>query len=150
MFWRLLVESNREIYDRIPHRPPFLWVDKILSIGIESIETEKTFPEDLDIFKGHYPNYPIVPGAILCEALFQSGALLISEILPKDDTRSKGTPVLTRILGAKFKRQVHSGETVTMHVKFQEEVGPAWFFRGKLQVNDKTAVIVEFACTLTG
>ena len=139
-----MADSLEEIYRRIPHRPPFLWVDKIIGQTSDSIETEKLIPVDLDIFAGHYPDHPIMPGVILCEAIFQSGALLISSLLNKEDVSTGQVPVLTRIIGAKFKREVKPGDTIKMRVRFKEKVGPAWFMRGRLQVAGKTAVQVEF------
>ena len=92
------------IQKRIPHRSPFLWLDRVLDldIGNGAIRAEKMLPADLDIFQGHYPDYPIMPGVLLCEAVFQAGALLIGEML-KGEKEITGVPVLTRILRAKFK-----------------------------------------------
>lgn len=68
-----------EIKKLIPHRPPFLWVDRILSSNETTIETEKDIPKDHEVFQGHYPGNPITPGVLLCEAIFQSGALLMAQ-----------------------------------------------------------------------
>ena len=141
-----MVESKEEIYRRIPHRPPFLWVDRIVSLDEEMIVAEKEISLDLPLFAGHYPHYPIMPGVLLCEAVFQAGALLISEKL--DSGQGKGVPVLTRIYGAKFKRSVHPGDVVRLEVRFKEMVGPAWVLKGKALVHDKTVMNVEFACML--
>ena len=138
---------TEDIYRRIPHRPPFLWVDKIIGQTSDSIETEKLIPVDLDIFAGHYPDHPIMPGVILCEAVFQSGALLISNLINKEDLLSGQVPVLTRIIGAKFKREVKPGDTINMQVQLKEKVGPAWFMKGKVLVQDKVVMSLEFACT---
>lgn len=138
------------IEERIPHRPPFLWVDKVLEIDDEHIRAEKLIPENLEIFQGHYPNYPIMPGVLLCEAIFQTGALLISERIRSAHGRvlclGQSIPVLTRILGAKFKREVKPGERIELTVQFKDQVGPAWFLKGSVKVNGKVAVQVEFAC----
>lgn len=142
-----MVES--EIYERIPHRPPFLWVDRIISIDHESIVAEKYFPPELEIYDGHYPNHPITPGVILCEAVFQAGALLISDLLKKEGKTVNGVPVLTRIYGARFKRSIKPGETVRLTAHLQEVIGAAWLLKGKVLIGDKTAVSVEFGCTLT-
>ncbi|MBI4791907.1 MAG: beta-hydroxyacyl-ACP dehydratase, partial [Deltaproteobacteria bacterium] len=50
--------------------------------------------------------------------------------------------------GARFKREVKPGETITLEVRLQEQIGPAWFLKGKVLVHDKTAVKVEFACAM--
>ncbi len=139
------------ITSHIPHRPPFLWLDSIISLTATEIVAEKEIAADLDVFKGHYPDYPIMPGVLLCEAVFQAGALLISENLNNDKNESAlpaGVPVLTRILGAKFKREVVPGDIITLTASLSEKVGPAWFMKGSVKVAGKVAVKVEFACTL--
>ena len=145
------MDYNPQIYQSIPHRPPFLWVDKIISLAPESIETEKFISPDLDVFKGHYPDYPIMPGVLLCEAVFQSGALLMADNLKRMESSASQAglmPVLTRIKGARFKREVKPGDTIRIQVKVDESVGHAWFFKGKVTVNDKTALKVDFGCAL--
>jgi 3-hydroxyacyl-[acyl-carrier-protein] dehydratase len=134
---------------RIPHRPPFLWLDRVLELTDSAIKAETTVSAELDIFKGHYPEYPIMPGVLLCEAVFQAGALLIAETL-RGKQELKGVPVLTRILGAKFKREVRPGDVIEIAASLKEQVGPAWFLKGGVQVHGKTAVQVEFACALKG
>lgn len=136
-----------QILALIPHRPPFLWVDRIVSREPERIETEKLIPADLDLFKGHYPAHPLMPGVLLCEAIFQSGALLIAAA-QVEGAGQGGVPVLTRINNAKFKREVHPGDKVAITVTVQEKVGPAWFMIGKLSVGGKSAVTVEFSCAM--
>jgi len=112
------------ITGRIPHRPPCLWLDRVMELTGESIRAEKTIPADLDIFKGHYPDYPLMPGVLLCEAVFQAGALLVGELLKSEQDRS-GVPVLTRINGAKFKREVRPGDTIEIRAALTEQLGPA-------------------------
>ncbi len=145
--------SETFISDRIPHRPPFLWLDRVLEITDSSIVAEKRIPEDLDLFQGHYPDYPLMPGVLLCEAVFQAGGVLLAEILisginSSDDNPALVKPVLTRILGAKFKREVRPGDTVTISAKLVERVGGAWFLKGTVRVDGKVAVQVEFGCIL--
>jgi len=137
------------ITSRIPHRPPFLWLDRVVEITGESIRAEKTIPVDLDLFRGHYPDYPLLPGVLLCEAVFQAGALLIGELL-KDEEKISGVPVLTRIIGARFKREVLPGDTIELRATLKEQLGPAWFLKGSVRVHGKVAVQVEFACALKG
>ena len=137
-----------DIYERIPHRPPFLWVDRIISIENETIVAEKYFSPDLDIYEGHYPDHPITPGVILCEAVFQAGALLIADLLKKDGKEATGVPVLTRIYGARFKRAISPGDTVRLNAQLKEVLGNAWMLKGKVLVDDKLAVSVEFGCSM--
>ncbi len=140
-------ESLKEILAAIPHREPFLWVDEIVTRDETTICTEKTFAKDLAVFKGHYPGNPVVPGVLLCEALFQSGALLISHRMTKEENVDK-VPVITRITGAKFKKMVLPGDTMTMTVEIRDIISQVFFLRGTGKVAGKTAVRVDFCCTL--
>jgi 3-hydroxyacyl-[acyl-carrier-protein] dehydratase len=146
--------TDEFILARIPHRPPFLWLDRVLEITEETIRAEKLVPRDLELFQGHYPDYPLMPGVLLCEAVFQAGALLIGERMRGEEQGSSagdGTvPVLTRILGAKFKREVHPGDLLEISAKLVERLGPAWLLKGSVRVGGKVAVQVEFACARKG
>lgn len=142
------VTQQAEITDLIPHRYPFLWVDSIVSHDSETLVTEKLIHEDLDVFKGHYPNHPILPGVLLCEALFQTGALLIALQLRDQKTAPSGVPVLTRVEKVKFKRPVGPGDTIQMKVSLTETLGNAWFLKGSLRLRGKVAVQASFTCTL--
>jgi len=142
------MQQIEEILALIPHRPPFLWIDRIISYADDWIITEKYISPDLDILRGHYPGNPIMPGAILCEAVFQSGALLIAKrnfALPQEEPL---VPVLTRIGGAKFKKPVFPGDTVNIKVILTETISTACFFQGTLKVDDKVAITVDFACAM--
>ena len=143
------MQPDESVTSRIPHRPPFLWVDRILDYQQGKITTQKTIPADLAVFTGHYPGNPLMPGVLLCEAVFQTGALLMS--LEHDNSvhpLPPGFPVLTRIGGAKFKRPVLPGDTMEMHVELVEILSSVCFFKGKLLVKGKVAVQVEFSCAL--
>ena len=139
---------QKPVTDLIPHRPPFLWVDRVLSFDGDTVITEKYIPDDLDIFAGHYPGNPIMPGVLLCEMIFQSGAVLMALKGLIDDDKSQKVPVLTRIENAKFKRTVNPGDLVTIHVTLKEILADVCFFKGKLASGRKTAVMVNFSCAL--
>ncbi len=142
--------ADPSITNLIPHRPPFLWVDRIIDYESGTIVTEKDIDPNLDIFKGHYPDHPLLPGVILCEAIFQSGALLMAKMAMQDNNSQLGiVPVLTRIGGARFKRPVKPGDTIRMKVTLKETVSSVAFFKGTLRVNDEVAVRVDFSCAMT-
>ena len=147
-------QGDDYILSRIPHRPPFLWLDRVLEISGDLIRAEKKVPEDLELFEGHYPRYPLLPGVLLCEAVFQAGALLIGELIRQSGATSDfsggGVPVLTRILGAKFKREVRPGDQLEISASLIEKLGTAWFLKGNVRVGGKVAVQVEFACAQKG
>ena len=136
-----------EIEKLIPHRPPFLWVDRIISCTESVIETEKDIPTDHEVFNGHYPGNPITPGVLLCEAIFQSGALLMAK--RSDNQSTDLVPVLTRITNAKFKRGVFPGDSTQIKVTLIEVMSNVSFLKGTLKVKGKTAVQVEFACSMS-
>lgn len=139
-----------DVQAMIPHRPPFLWVDRVVELGDDRIVAEKTLAPDLDFYQGHYPGHPITPGVILCEAVFQAGAILIAHTLSQAGRPASGVPVLTRIYSAKFKRQVPPGARLTLEARLLERVGPAWLLKGKVMLDGKTAVSVEFGCAEAG
>ena len=138
-----------EITDRIPHRPPFLWVDRIVERSESSLTAIKEIPEDLDVFKGHYPHHPVLPGVLICEAVFQTGALLMSYLLEDEGAGENSVPVVTRIEGAKFKRMVQPGDVLEMKVDLKERLSSVYFLKGRVKVGGKTVAQVDFGCTLT-
>ena len=132
-----------KIKELIPQREPFLFVDTIISRGDKSIETARTFAQDEDFFSGHFPGNPIVPGVILQEALFQTGALLMAS------GENAGLGVVTRVGADKFKQMLHPGDTLVMVVELVDQAANAYYFKGVGRVNGKVAIVIEFACALT-
>jgi 3-hydroxyacyl-[acyl-carrier-protein] dehydratase len=135
-----------EILKAIPHRPPFLFVDSIVELTDTKIKTTRKARADEEFFKGHYPGNPIMPGVLVCEAIFQSGAILLSRIIGQ---AGEGVPVLARINNAKFKNMVKPGDTLEIEAEIAEKVSNVYFLKGRASVDGKTAVTVEFAVTLT-
>jgi 3-hydroxyacyl-[acyl-carrier-protein] dehydratase len=134
-----------EILYAIPHRPPFLFVDRIIELSGTKIRAAKEINPDEPVFEGHYPGQPIMPGALICESIFQTGAILLSKIM---GGINEGIPVLTRINNAKFKSIVKPGSTMNIEAELVEKVSNAYYMKGKASVGDKTAVTVEFTVTL--
>ena len=132
-----------EIQQRIPHRDPFLWIDEVTEISGDRIVARKFVSPDLDVFRGHYPDFPILPGVLLCEAAFQAGAILIAESEPPDDGR---VPVVTRVNNVKFRRPVRPGETMVIEAKITERLANAFFLTATIRVDGKTSARLEFAC----
>lgn len=131
----------------IPHRPPFLFVDRALELDGKKIVAEKYFSPDLDFFKGHYPGFPLLPGVLACEAIFQAGAILIGNSILTGDER-QGVPALTRIRDAKFRRMIRPGDTLRLAVEVEERAGPAFLMKGSAIVDGEVAVNVIFTCAL--
>ncbi len=145
-----MVATDPEIARLIPHRPPFLWVDRILEYEkTGTLIAEKYIATNLDIFDGHYPDQPILPGVILCEALFQTGALLMAKLAKESlEPVTQQVPVVTRIGGARFKRQIGPGDTIQMKVTLTETISSVAFFKGTLRLKGKVAAQVDFSCAL--
>jgi len=135
--------------DAIPHREPFLFVDQIVELSSERIVTTKYIDPEYEVFQGHYPNQPVMPGVLLCECCFQAGALLIANRLGGYD-ESNGVPVVTRIQDARFKRMVKPGDTLQVEVTLDDTLDRAYFLTGRASVEGKQAVRVTFACMLAG
>jgi len=105
---------ERDIEELLPHRRPFVFVDKILSINAESITTLKTFKGEEEYFKGHFPGNPVVPGVLLIEVMAQTAGLLASGIFSGGDMeKSAGTVFyLSRVIDVKFRRPIVPPKTV--------------------------------------
>lgn len=120
-----------------------LLVDRIVERTDNKIVCEKEFRADEFFFQGHYPDFPIVPGVVLCEVAAQSGAILLSGLMQLDNA----IPVLSRLNDVKFKRMVRPGETVRIEAQLDEQVGRAFFLSATIKVGEETAVRLKFACS---
>lgn len=134
-----------DVKEAIPHRPPFLFVDEIVSMTEDSIEGKRRMREDEEFFRGHYPGRPLMPGVLLCEAVIQTGAILLSRRIGPGSGK---VPVLTRITNAKFKSMVRPGDLIELEARVQETMGDVFFMRGSAAVGGKKVMTVEFACTM--
>lgn len=136
--------AGNEIQQAIPHRAPMLLIDRILSRDANNIVCEKTFRTDEFFLQGHYPDFPIVPGVILCECAAQAGAILLSSRVSAD----QGVPVLTRMNDVKFKTMVRPGDRIEIQVTLDDIVSNAFFLTGQIKVGVKSALRLTFACSL--
>jgi 3-hydroxyacyl-[acyl-carrier-protein] dehydratase len=138
-----------DIYRAIPHRPPFLFVDEIVSERPDGMVARRTFKAEDFFYAGHYPGNPITPGVILCEAAFQTAAVfLVRKLIAQGHSAEGLTPVLSRIGEAKFKRMVMPGDTVEIDVTEKETVQQFHFLRGVLRKEGKPVLTLEFALAL--
>ena len=135
--------SRQQILDAIPHRPPMLLLDEVVEWEPDHIVCRKTFQPDEWFFQGHYPDYPLVPGVILCEAAMQAGAVLLSKV-----STSEGVPVAGRLNDVKFKRMVRPGDTILLDVMLDERMGDAFFLSAKVLCDGKPAATLNFAVTV--
>ena len=133
--------------DYMPQREPFLFVDRVVSVTESIIQTEKKIKVDEPFFAGHFPGRPIMPGVLICEAVFQSSSILMSKRagIPSNDAK---VPLITRISNVKLKRVVFPGDTMEVEVKLKEILGQAAYMSGKVKVEGQTALTVEFTAML--
>ena len=130
-----------EVHALLPHRAPFLFVDRVRERTDARIVTEWRVPDDLDCFAGHYPGRPILPGVLLCEFAFQSGAILAGTGAEVDPDR---VPVLARIADARFKRMVGPGEVLRAEVELVERLANATFLTARVRSGESTVLVLRF------
>ena len=120
-----------------------LLLDEVVEWEHERIVCRRTFRADEFFFQGHYPDFPLVPGVILCEAAMQAGAVLLSR-----HSLGEGVPVAGRLNDVKFKRMVRPGDTVLIEATLDERMGDAFFLSAKVTCDGKPAVTLNFAVTV--
>lgn len=140
--------ASDEIRAAIPHREPFLFVDRIVERASGRIVTEWRVPADAPFFRGHYPGRPLVPGVLICESAFQAGALLCA-LDERDAVPTGAVPVLTKIGDARFKRMLGPGETLRCEVTLDERVGIARYMKANLTCGGELVLRVEFVVAVT-
>ena len=127
----------------LPHRDPFLFVDRIEKYDAEEVIGYRTFTEKDFFFKGHFPEYPVVPGVILIETMAQCGGAGIRETGLVD---REALFFLATVDKVKFRHQVLPGDEVKMVIK-NLRFGPKTLKQsGKAFVGDKLAAEAEWFC----
>lgn len=133
-----------EILQRIPHRYPFLLVDRAEDYRAhQSIVGIKCVTMNEPYFQGHFPDNPVMPGVLIVEALAQTGAVLMSKSLDAD---VKGKTIFFMSLdNCRFRYPVRPGDVIRMEVEVVRARADVFKFRGKAMVGDKTAAEADFA-----
>lgn len=131
--------NSEEIKTIIPHRYPFLLVDQILEVGENRVVGKKNVTINEPFFQGHFPDYPVMPGVLILEALAQTGAVAI---LGKEENKGK-IGFLAGIDKARFRRQVRPGDVLTLEVEITRLKGPIGKGRAKATVDGEIACEAE-------
>ena len=142
---------SEEVYQTIPHRPPFLFIDEIKEITESGIQATRTIRAEEPQFEGHYPGNPIMPGVLLCETVFQAAAIYLSKVHGEQAataTDGNPVPVLTRIQDAKFKQMVKPGDVLDIEANHTETLGKFHFLSGKIRREGKIVMTVKFSLAL--
>jgi 3-hydroxyacyl-[acyl-carrier-protein] dehydratase len=139
--------SLEQIKAAIPHREPFLLIDEIVEQEKSRIVCRKHFTGDEFWYAGHYPDFPITPGIILCEAAMQAGAVLLAQHV---GAAMDAVPVATRANNVQFRQMILPGDSVDIEVELVERLADAFFMKTKVTNTStgKLACRFEFACTL--
>ncbi len=136
------VLDNNRIREMLPHRYPFLLIDKVIEMGGNHIVGVKNITVNEPFFQGHFPQEPVMPGVLQVEAMAQTGGLLVLSQLPDPEHYST---YFMKIDNVKFRQKVVPGDTLLFHVSFMTELrrGCA-VMKGYAFVGDKIVTECEF------
>jgi len=137
---------NREqIESLLPHREPFLFLDEIVSVSSKEVVAKKKVSIEEDYFRGHFPNYPVMPGVLILEAMAQSCGVLGSHIMGKSANK-KSVYLFAGIDKVRFKRKVLPGDVLTIKSKVLSEKRGIWKFISEAHVDKSLACKAEILC----
>jgi 3-hydroxyacyl-[acyl-carrier-protein] dehydratase len=142
----MTILDSRAIQEILPHRYPFLLVDKIIEleprvriVGIKQVTVNEQF------FQGHFPGAPVMPGVLQIEALAQVGAILA---LREFEDRDNRIPFFSGIENARFRRPVVPGDTLVLEVTALRIGSRVQKMRGEAKVDGKITAEAEIMCVI--
>ena len=137
----------QSIMSLIPHRYPFLLIDKVVDVvGDESATGIKCVSVSEPFFQGHFPGQPIMPGVLIVEAMAQTAGAIVVDNLP-DGEGQPGVYFMT-IENARFRRPVVPGDTLYLHVKKVRQRGKVWKFSSEAMVEGQLAAEASFTAMI--
>ncbi|MEQ1812980.1 MAG: 3-hydroxyacyl-ACP dehydratase FabZ [Candidatus Nitrotoga sp.] len=136
-----------EVLEYLPHRYPFLLIDRVLSYEVDKeITALKNVTINEPFFGGHFPHHPVMPGVLIVEAMAQATAILMfktSNTKPND----KLIYYFVGIDGARFKKPVMAGDQLVINVKILRAMRGIWKFAGTVTVDGQVVTEAELLCT---
>ncbi|MFZ1888959.1 MAG: 3-hydroxyacyl-ACP dehydratase FabZ [Candidatus Binataceae bacterium] len=132
----------RRVLDCLPHRYPFLLVDRVLEIGEGRILTLKNVTFNEPFFQGHFPHYPVMPGVLIVEAMAQSAAVLALSQVGADPARLF---MLTGLDKVRIRRPVVPGDALKLEVTIIKYRRPLWRMQAIARVGDELAAEAELS-----
>ena len=137
----------QRIMDMIPHRPPFLLIDRVVdAVANERATGIKNVSINEDFFKGHFPTRAVMPGVLIIEAMAQTAAVLVVHTLGEE---SEGKLVyFMSVDSARFRRPVFPGDCMHVHVTKQRNRGNVWKFEGRAEVGGQLMAEAVFAAMI--
>ena len=141
-----MIINNDEIKNLLPHREPFLFVDKceIIEVGIKGVGYRKFLPNEY-FFKGHFPELPIVPGVILIEALAQTAGIVVSKSFAYEEDKSV---LFMSVSDAKFRKPVLPNDEISFEVEKLNNVKSVYKFSGLAKNNSTKVCEAKFSAMI--
>ena len=141
-----MILNIAEIKNLLPHREPFLFVDKceIIQVGIKGIGYRKFLPNEF-FFKGHFPELPIVPGVILIEALAQTAGIVVSKTFENEKDKSV---LFMSVSDAKFRKPVFPNDDISFEVEKLNNVKSVYKFYGLAKNNSTKVCEAKFSAMI--
>lgn len=137
-----------EILNHLPHRYPFMLVDRVLSLEVgKEIVAVKNVSMNEPFFPGHFPYHPVMPGVLIVEAMAQAAAILsfkTMETKPSDDS----VYYFAGIDSARFKKPVSPGDQLILKVRIDRVLRGIWKYSGQALVDDVVVAEAEMMCIL--
>jgi 3-hydroxyacyl-[acyl-carrier-protein] dehydratase len=145
MIERRIIERN-EIETMIPHRAPFLWIDRVeeLEPGVRCVAVKFLDPAD-PIFTGHFPAKPILPGVFLIEAVAQTAGVMLGSTGPQGAGAGAGVALLAAVNRFKFLKTVTPGQSLRVETKKLTEVGQMAYIGGTVWVGEEMVASGELS-----
>jgi 3-hydroxyacyl-[acyl-carrier-protein] dehydratase len=130
----------------LPHRYPFLLVDRVDELGPERIVARKLVTRNEPHFNGHFPGHPVMPGVLIIEAMAQAGALLAASLVSFDP--AKQVIYFLGIDKARFRKPVTPGDLLSLEVVPLRKGGAIWKLRGEAKVDGVVVAEAELMATI--
>lgn len=138
----------RQVLDILPHRYPFLLIDKVLACEPgKEITALKNVTMNEQFFTGHFPKFPVMPGVLIIEALAQAAAILSFQTY-KDKLDENSLYFFLGIDNARFKKMVVPGDTLTLHATITKEARSILWFKTQAKVGDVIVSEANLMCTM--
>ena len=129
----------------LPHRYPFLLVDRIVELEADRIVGIKNITNNEPQFTGHFPDFPVMPGVLIVEAMAQTAGVLVLKSIPD---REKKLVLLVAVENARFRRPVVPGDTLRMEMRVIKRKASVAKFAGTATVDGQLVAEVEVMCKL--
>ena len=137
--------DNNQVRKLLPHREPFLFIDEVLEVSNDLIVAKRFVSPKEDFFKGHFPNFPIMPGVLVLEAMAQSSALLGSHIMSQS-ADDKSMYLLCGVEKVRFKKKVLPGDTLIFKSSVLSSKRGVWKFKCSAYSEEELVCSAEILC----